>query len=135
MIWCTTTKPIMMESVDARQSRMRRAPSFLMIAKLNRRDMRKSIDGIRLSRTVARAERTSSVISHAPSVYSAIEPNITSTMLGNHRKNADGRLGSTQTRRPHRPNRTAMKSNPPVIDRWSPVRPTDERNLAAVGEN
>ena len=63
------------------------------------------------------------------SVYSAIEPNMANTMRGNHRKNADGRLCSTQTRRSHRPNRTAMKSNPPVINRWSPVRPTDERNL------
>ena len=92
--------------------------------------IRKSIAGIRLSLTCALVLRTSVVISQKPRVYIAIEPNITSTTLGNQRNKALGYCCSTQTRIPHKPQITAINAKPVVII-LAPLQPAHESCLQA----
>ena len=112
MTSCVMMKPITVVVVEAKHKRISRTPNLRTRARLNLSDMRNNIAGIKLSLTVSRATRTSSENSHRPRVYKAIDPNMTSTMDGNHRKKATLNLLSSPTTSPHRPNITAIKSNP-----------------------
>ena len=102
----------MIVKLEAKHKRRSRAPSLRIMARLNFKDMRNSIAGIRLSLTVSLANLTSCVNSQRPSVYKVIDPNMTKTIDGNHWKKASLKRFSSATNMPHNPNITAIKSNP-----------------------